>query len=658
MPGSTFERGNGVALERLAAVVQRITRERRPERLALAALDAAMAATGARGGRIIGPVGGGRSGQLALEGTPPAGSSALITPLEGNRGPMGHIEVWGVEADAETLAALQLVAAQCAVALEVLRLTRARSDDRRRSRRLAIAAEGLRGAADAPAAISLALADARAVTGAPAAVLVAAGAARLEAAACDGVDALSEGELAALVSPELRPAIAEGDDWRGVLAHDHPLRARGFRSAAVAGVGPRAALGFLAVLSAADDSFTDDDVAALGQLAGHVGAALTTVVLQREVRELGTVDPLTRFFNARYFHTRLDQECQRARRTGASLSVAVMSLDGLSDVRAGGRASSGDAAIQALSVHMAARLRAMDVGCRVSEDELVAILPEVEGIDAFRVGERLRASLRDDAVLAGAFTLSVGVASFPEQAAGPDELFENARHAMTWARLHGGDGTFLYHRDAAAILEAEEQRRNADEESLLATLLALVDGVDARDLRTAGHSGKVGRLAALIAAEMGFPAAHAERVGLAGRLHDLGKAGMRREIVAGHGPLPDADRDELRRHPEIGARMLSGCALEDMVPWVRHHHERIDGTGYPDGLTATSIPVEARIIAVADRFDRLMQGDLAGTPATPEGVIAAIRADAGRSLDAGAVAALAALARRGAACTAPADGTP
>jgi diguanylate cyclase (GGDEF)-like protein len=400
-------------------------------------------------------------------------------------------------------------------------------------------------------------------------------------------------------------------------------------------------------MSAAEEGIGADELEALTGLAGHTAAALTTVVLQREVRDLGAVDPLTRFFNARYFRTRLDQECQRARRTGGPLSIAVLSLDGLSDVRAEGRAASGDAAMQALGAHVAARLRAMDIGCRVGEDELAAILPEVEGIDAFRVGERLRASLREDPVLAGAFTLSVGVAGFPEQAAGADELFTHAHNAMIWARHHGGDRTFLFHREAAAILDAEEQRRSADEESLLATLLALAGSVDERHPATFGHSDRVGRLAALIAGELGFPPEHGERIGLAGRLHDLGKAGMRRDVVAGTGPSGEADMDELRRHPEIGARMLSGCALEDMGPWVRHHHERPDGDGYPDGRVGEEIPIEARIIAVADRFDRLVSGGPASAPVGADEAIARIDDEAGTALDAGAVAALRLLVRRG-----------
>lgn len=639
------EQDHGVGLERLADAIERIAREHRPERLCLAVLDAAMALTGARAGRVTGPVGGGRTGLLAMEGAhgdePP-----LSVPLDGDGREVGRLDVWGVEADPVTTAALRVLAAHCSAQLGLAGMRRVREDDRRRARRLSAAAERLRGADDARTAITMALADARAVTGAPAAVLAAAGSTRLESAACDGVADLTEAELALLVPPERRPSIAEGRVWRGALDPDGPLGARGFGAVAVAGLGERAGLGFLCALAADAAGLADADVEALGQLAGHVAGALTTVVLQREVRDLGTVDPLTRFFNLRYFRTRLEQECLRARRTGRAVSVAVMSLDGLGAVRADGRAGAGDAAMQALCAQVTARLRGMDVGCRVGEDELATILPEVEGIDALRVGERLRASLRDDPVLANAFTLSVGVASFPSQAGDATSLHANARSAMVWARAHGGDRTFLYEREAAAILSAEEAQRNADEESLLATLLALADSVDGWHPATVGHGANVGRLAGLIAAEMGLPAAHADRIALAGRLHDLGKSGMRRDLVVGP-PATAADAEALRRHPEIGERMLAGCTLADMGPWLRHHHERIDGAGYPAGLTGEDIPLEARIIAAANRFDRLVGGTPAAPPIPADEAIELLEDGAGIELDAGAVAALAALVRRG-----------
>lgn len=641
-----YDDDGGMGLEKLAEAVERVARERRPERLALTALDAAMAVTGARAGRVVGPVGSGRTGVLALEGQPGDDPPASV-PLTGSGGAeIGRLDVWDADPSPAIMAALRVIAAHCGVELELAALRRAREDDVRRARRLSAAAGHLRGAEDARTAITLALANTRAVIGAPAAALVAAGSVRLESAACDGVEGLTEDELAVLVPASERPAIAAGDVWHGELDPDGPLGQRGFRSVAVAGLGERAGLGFLCALGASEDSLSDGDVEALGQLATHVTDALTTVVLQREVRDLGAVDPLTRFFNLRYFRTRLEQECLRARRTGRALSVAVMSLDGLAAVRAEGRTGAGDAAMQALCRNVTARLRGMDVGCRIGEDEVAAILPEVEGIDALRIGERIRSSLRDDPVLAGAFTLSVGVASFPAQAGDGPSLHEHARSAMAWARGHGGDRTFLYDREAASILSAEEERRNADEESLLATLLALAESVDDWHPTTVGHAANVGRLAGLIAAEMGLPAQRAERVALAGRLHDLGKSGMRRDVVLGDN-LDAGDAEELRRHAEIGERMLSGCALEDMGPWLRHHHERVDGGGYPGGLAGERIPLEARILAVADRFDRLVSGTPAVSAINADDAAEILRLGAGTEFDPGVVAALVALLRRG-----------
>lgn len=634
-----------MGLERLADAIDRVAREHRPERLALAALDAAMAVTGGRAGRVTGPVGPGRTGVLALEGEPREEPPAAV-PLLGADGEIGRIEVWGSEETPVHMAALRVVAAHCAALLELAALRRAREDDRRRARRLATAAERLRGAEDARAAITMALADTRAILAVPAAALVAGGTARLESAAGDGIDGITEAELAEMVPARERPGLAEGRVWHGAVDPAGALAARGIRAVAVAGLGERAGLGYLCALAAAPDTLGAADAEALHQLAGHISGALTTVVLQREVRDLGTVDPLTRFFNLRYFRTRLEQECMRARRTGRTLSVAVMSLDGLAAVRAEGRAAAGDAAMQALCRLVTDRLRGMDVGCRVGEDELAAILPEVEGIDALRVGERLRASLRDDPVLGGAFTLSVGVASFPAQAGDAASLHANARSAMVWARGHGGDRTFLYDREAAAILSAEAAQRDADEESLLATLLALAESVDGWHPATAGHAANVGRIAGLIAAEMGLPSERAERVALAGRLHDLGKSGMRREVVVGTARTA-ADLDELARHPEIGERMLAGCALADMGPWLRHHHERVDGGGYPAGLAGDRIPLEARIIAVADRFDRLVSGSPAAAPIAPDAALRALEEAVGSEFDPGVVAALAALMRRG-----------
>ncbi len=488
--------------------------------------------------------------------------------------------------------------------------------------------------------------------GAPAAALLAAGTPSPEVAAYDGLDSLSPQDLASLVPPERRGELAEGHAWKGSLPADSALRARGFASAALVGIGPRASLGVLAVFGDTEVPVSQEDLEVLDELARHVATALTMSILRQEVRELGTVDPTTRFFNARYFQTRLDQECQRALRAGVPLSVAIMSLDGLVEMRGRGEGAAAEAAVEALAAHVGERLRGMDVGCRISDNDLAVILPEVEGLDALRVAERTRATIGDAPALAGRFTLSVGVASFPSQAGRPESLIDNAGRALEWARSHGGDRTFLFHSDTAEILRSETRDTPADDE-VLTTILALVATIDARHPTTAHHSENVGRVASLIAAELGMDPDRVESVRVAGLLHDVGKIGVSDDVIVSEGGLSEAQEEELRRHPEIGERMLSGSRLAPVAPWVLHHHERFDGGGYPSGLSGEAIPVESRVLAVADAFDHLVAGGPDRRPMTVADAMLDLERRVGSEFDPVAVAALRALVGRGVTDSAP-----
>ena len=137
-------------------------------------------------------------------------------------------------------------------------------------------------------------------------------------------------------------------------------------------------------------------------------------------------------------------------------------------------------------------------------------------------------------------------------------------------------------------------------------LEALSVTVDARDKYTAGHSRRVASMSRAIAEELGLPPAELDIVSQAALLHDIGKIGVSDAVLLKAGPLTTAEWTEMKRHPEEGARIIEPLGyLDEVVPGIRHHHERLDGRGYPDSLMADEIPLVARIIHVADAYDAM-----------------------------------------------------
>jgi putative nucleotidyltransferase with HDIG domain len=139
-----------------------------------------------------------------------------------------------------------------------------------------------------------------------------------------------------------------------------------------------------------------------------------------------------------------------------------------------------------------------------------------------------------------------------------------------------------------------------------ATIRALVQAVDIKDRYTRGHSERVGRASALIARELGMAEERLEVVRFAGILHDVGKLGVPTRVLRKEGPLTPEERRVIELHPEYGHEMVRGIGfLGEARAAILHHHERMDGSGYPYGLVGTQIPEFARVVAVADAFDAM-----------------------------------------------------
>jgi putative nucleotidyltransferase with HDIG domain len=234
--------------------------------------------------------------------------------------------------------------------------------------------------------------------------------------------------------------------------------------------------------------------------------------------------------------------------------------------------------------------------------------------------------------------VSVGVASRGPEARDAAELMRAANRALYAAKRLGRDRCVVHHAQTLEMLDALRDAEGAGAEQLAAAML-LAETLDLRDVATARHSETVGRYSEQIARELGFEPARVERVRAAGILHDIGKLGIADAVLHKPGRLEPHEWDEIRRHSEIGSRILEHANLRDIGLWVLAHHERMDGAGYPHGLPGEAIPLEARILAVADAYEA-MTADRPYRRALPlDTARAELREGAGTQFDAGVVAA-------------------
>jgi putative nucleotidyltransferase with HDIG domain len=165
-------------------------------------------------------------------------------------------------------------------------------------------------------------------------------------------------------------------------------------------------------------------------------------------------------------------------------------------------------------------------------------------------------------------------------------------------------------------------------------VIAIAQELDLRDAGTARHCETVACYAEAIARELRLAEERVESVRIAGLLHDVGKIGVPRSIVGKRGPLSDHEWLEMRDHPRIGADILGDAGLNDVREWVLAHHERPDGEGYPRGLSGSEIPLEAKILAVADAYEAMTNDRCYRDAICRERAITELRLHQGRQFDA------------------------
>jgi diguanylate cyclase (GGDEF)-like protein len=377
--------------------------------------------------------------------------------------------------------------------------------------------------------------------------------------------------------------------------------------------------------------------------AALVGPLLAISLYQRSTyralraMRLALTDPLTGLGNHRHFHERLQRELVAAEDAGQTLSLCLVDIDDFKRINDRYGHPTGDRVLSQIAV----RLRQGGEAFRLGGDEFAVLLPEHDEATAVEVATSIVERLREMKLEhTEQITVSAGVATLDVHGVGRDELIRFADSALYWAKEHGKNRVRVYRPEIVELAELKKLASGADRVARFRAAASLARAVDARDVYEGSHSERVADLAGRVAQRMGLPQEQVELTRLAASLHDLGKLAVPEEILRKPGPLTDPERLVLERHPQIGYRMLESLGVTPVAEWVLHHHERWDGTGYPDGLHGEDIPLGARIILVADAFDAMTNDRVYQRKLSIGAALAELEDCSGTQFDPGAVAAI------------------
>jgi diguanylate cyclase (GGDEF)-like protein len=318
---------------------------------------------------------------------------------------------------------------------------------------------------------------------------------------------------------------------------------------------------------------------------------------------MAATDALTGLANHRAYQERLAEEYAKARDTGDDLALVILDLDHFKRINDTHGHVVGDAVLAEFARRLAANARSDDLVARIGGEEFAWIMPGTDGASAWDAAERLRADVARRAFgEVPAVTVSAGICS-AGQASGPDEMVRFADGALYWAKARGRDAAYIFSPDVVEVLSDEERADRLARSHAMQSIRVLARAVDAKDHSTREHSERVADLAVQIAIALGWSIERAAQLRDAGLLHDVGKIGIPDAVLFKPSRLTDVEYELVKAHPALGAQIASEVLNEEQRAWVRGHHERFDGRGYPDGLAGEGIPEGARILALADAWD-------------------------------------------------------
>ena len=350
---------------------------------------------------------------------------------------------------------------------------------------------------------------------------------------------------------------------------------------------------------------------------------------------------------------------ERSRQSGAVLCVAFVDVDRFKAINDSYGHASGDAVLRQLAELVSASIRANDFVGRYGGEEFMIIFPDTDADGARQVAERLRevvmrTPLRIAAGRELRTTISIGIAAGAGAELRLDALVAEADAAMYVAKSRGRNQTQVF---ADLGVEAPQiaTRASADRHEMASAIgqwagMTAIEALASVLAPQPAHGGRpsdmIAAMATGLAAQVGVPDAEIDQIRIASLLHDLGKLAIPQDILDKPGPLSDSEWQTVTEHPRIGEMVIEQVTtLRDAIPVVLHHHERYNGSGYPDGLKGRTIPLGARIVAIADAYHAMVHDRPYQKAIAHEQALAELQRQAGRQFDPDLVAAFCELYR-------------
>ena len=326
-----------------------------------------------------------------------------------------------------------------------------------------------------------------------------------------------------------------------------------------------------------------------------------------DIEFLSYHDKLTNVYNRRFYEEEL-KRIDVAR--NLPLTLVMGDLNGLKLINDSFGHTVGDELLQKTAIAMAEGCRADDIIARLGGDEFIIVLPKTDAIEADTIIERIRSILAKEKIKGLEISISFGYATKEEEDTDIQEIFKDTEDDMYRRKLY----------------ESSSMRSK--------TVDLIINTLYEKNPREMLHSQRVSALCEAIATEMNYDVNNIPQVRIAGLMHDIGKIGIDEKILNKVEKITANEYDEIKRHSEIGYRILSSVnEFSEIAGFVLDHHERWDGSGYPKGLKGEEISIPARIIAVADSFDAMTRERTYRTMLTDNDALAEIKRCSGTQFD-------------------------